>query len=105
MDFEEDDNIILLLLVASGIMNLSSVLSKKQIKYLYIYIYIYIYMYICKYKYIYKYIYNHNKLKKHNNGHWKSRVSGSTKKEIKNNTLEWKIAKYNKPRYIRMKNW
>ena len=43
MDFEEDDNIILLLLVASGIMNLSSVLSKKQIKYLYIYIYIYIY--------------------------------------------------------------
>ena len=33
MDFEEDNNIILLLLVASGIMNLSSVLSKKQIKY------------------------------------------------------------------------
>ena len=78
MDSEEDDNIIFLLLVASGIMNLSSVLSKKQIKY----------------------IYNHNKLKKHNNGHWKSRVSGSTKKEIKNNTLEWKIDKYNKPREI-----
>ena len=45
MDSEEDDNIIFLLLVASGIMNLSSVLSKKQIKYLYIYIYIYIYIY------------------------------------------------------------
>ena len=46
MDSEEDDNIIFLLLVASGIMNLSSVLSKKQIKYLYIYIYIYIYIYM-----------------------------------------------------------
>ena len=53
MDFEEDDNIILVLLVASGILNLSSVLSKKQIKYLYIYIYIYIYMQIQIYIQIY----------------------------------------------------
>ena len=53
MDSEEDDNIIFLLLVASGIMNLSSVLSKKQIKYLYIYIYIYIYIQIQKYINIY----------------------------------------------------